>query len=137
MTRVDLDLFTLRSTLASLVFAWEKVQIIIFFENRYSLRSQNWLKHSTNELMKRNEYQRSRLFFDLGRRSLSDQNYNLFFSDTVGSFETKFHMKVYWTMGMIIYTNDLSHTTNVAAMLIYSKKNNNKSSSPEPMDRWS
>ena len=35
---------------------------------------------------------------------------------------------------MKIYTNELSHMTNMAAMPIYCK-NLNKSSSPEPIDR--
>ena len=45
-----------------------------------------------------------------------------FFSNTIGSFETKFGMKVYWRMGMKIYTNELGHMTKMAAMPIYSKK---------------
>ena len=36
---------------------------------------------------------------------------------------------------MKIYTNEMGHMTNMAAMLIYGKKLN-KSSSPEPIDRW-
>ena len=43
-----------------------------------------------NELMKLNEYQRSRSLFDLGQRSLRFQNQILFFSETIVSFETKF-----------------------------------------------
>ena len=35
---------------------------------------------------------------------------------------------------MKIYTNELGHITNMAAMPIY-RKNLNKSSSPEPIDR--
>ena len=35
---------------------------------------------------------------------------------------------------MKIYTNELGHMTNMAAMLIYSK-NLQKSSSPEPIDQ--
>ena len=34
---------------------------------------------------------------------------------------------------MIIYTNELGHMTNMAAMPIYGKKS--KKSSPEPIDR--
>ena len=36
---------------------------------------------------------------------------------------------------MKIYTNELGHMTNMAAMPIY-VKNLKKSSSPEPIDRW-
>ena len=42
-------------------------------------------------------------------------------------------MKAYGIMGMIIYTNELGHMTNMAAMPTYGK-NLKKSSSPEPMD---
>ena len=38
-------------------------------------------------------------------------------------------------MGMNMYTNELGHMTNMAAMPIYGK-NRKKSSSPEPMDWW-
>ena len=48
-----------------------------------------------NELMKLNEYQRSRSLFDLGQRSLRFHNSVLFFSETVESFRTKYHMKAY------------------------------------------
>ena len=48
-----------------------------------------------NELMKLNEYKRSRSLFDLGHRSLRFQNFNLFLSETIESFGTKFLMKAY------------------------------------------
>ena len=38
--------------------------------------------------------------------SLRFQNYFLFFSDTIESDGTKFHMKAYGCMGMKIYTNE-------------------------------
>ena len=44
-------------------------------------------------------------------------------------------MKVWGGIEMKIYTNELSHMTNMAAMPIYDK-NLKKSSSPEPIDRW-
>ena len=72
--------------------------------------------------MKLSEYQRSRSFFDLGQRSLRFQSENLFFTETVGQFGTKAHMKALGRMGMKIY-----------AMPIYGK-NLKKSSSPEPID---
>ena len=40
--------------------------------------------------MSSNEYQRSMSFFDLGQMSLRFQNENLFFSETLETFETKF-----------------------------------------------
>ena len=48
-------------------------------------------------------------FFDLGLRLLRFQNYNLFFSETVGSFETQFHKKAEGRMEMKTDTNELSH----------------------------
>ena len=59
-----------------------------------------------NELMKFSEYQRSRSLFDLGQKSLRFQNYILFFSESIESFRTKFHMKAYGCMGMKIYTHE-------------------------------
>ena len=44
-------------------------------------------------------------------------------------------MKAWGRMGMKIYTNELGHMTNMAAMPIYNK-NLKKSSSPEPIDWW-
>ena len=58
-----------------------------------------------------------------------------FFSKTVGRFGTKIHMKVWGRKGIKIYTIELGHMTNMAAMPIYGK-NCKKFSSPEPLDRW-
>ena len=44
-------------------------------------------------------------------------------------------MKAWGRIRMKIYTNELGHMTNMAAMPIYGK-NLKKSSSPEPIDRW-
>ena len=44
-----------------------------------------------------------------------------FFTETVGRFGTKIRMKAEVRMGMIIYTNDLGHMTNMATMPIYGK----------------
>ena len=56
-----------------------------------------------------------------------------FFAEIVERFGTKAHMKAYGRMGMKIYTNELGHTTNMAAMPIYDK-NLKKSSSREPIN---
>ena len=58
----------------------------------------------------------------------------MFFTETVGRFGTKIHMKAEVRMGMIIYTNEFGHMTNMATMPIYGK-NRKKSSSPEAIDR--
>ena len=44
-----------------------------------------------------------------------------FFTETVGRFGTKIHMKAEVRMGMIICTNELGHMTNMATMPIYGK----------------
>ena len=44
-------------------------------------------------------------------------------------------MKAWGRIGMKIYTNELGHMTNMAAMPIYGKTLK-KSSPPEPIDRW-
>ena len=59
---------------------------------------------------------------------------NLFLAKTVKRFGTKIHMKAWGRIGMKIYTNELGHITNMAAMPIYGK-NLKKSSSLEPIDR--
>ena len=48
------------------------------------------------------------------------------------AYGAKVHMKAYGGMGMKIYTNELGHIINMAAMPIYGK--NLKKSSPEPPD---
>ena len=67
----------------------------VLFENYCSHRPLVGLKFQINELIKLNEYQRSRSLFDLEQRSLRFrfQNKILFFSESVESFGTKFHMK--------------------------------------------
>ena len=50
------------------------------------------------------------------------------------AFGTKIHMKAWRRIGMKIYTNELGHMTNMAAMPI-NGKNHKKSSSPEPIDQ--
>ena len=58
----------------------------------------------------------------------------MFFSETVGQFGTKVHMKAEGRMGIKIYANELGHMTKMAAMPIYGK-NVKKFSSPERKDR--
>ena len=49
----------------------------------------------------------------------------VFFSEAVGSFETKFHMKAYGRMGFKINKTELGHMTKMAAMPIYGKSLSN------------
>ena len=55
------------------------------------------------------------------QRLLKFQNKNLFFSETVESFETKVHRKAYRRTGMKIYTNELGHMMKIAAMPKYAQ----------------
>ena len=71
--------------------------------------------------MKLSEYQRPRPFFDLVQRSLRFPSYNLVFAETVRRFETKIHMKAWERIRMKMYTYELGHMTNLAAMPIYGK----------------
>ena len=52
----------------------------------------------------------------------------------LGDLEPKLIMEAYGRMRMKIYTNELGHMRNMAAMPIYGK-NLKKSSSPEPVDQ--
>ena len=60
---------------------------------------------------------------------------NDFSSETTGPIATKFHIQPSGPLGKKSCSNGLGHMTNMAAMPIYGK-NLNKSSSPEPLDRW-
>ena len=58
---------------------------------------------------------------------------NIFFSETTGPIEAKFHMEPPWDGGMKVCSTGPGHMTKMAAMPIYGK--NLKKSSPEPNDR--
>ena len=83
MSLGDLDPFLPRSKLVTWGFVWEKLKIIYFWKPLQPLVSSKSIQ--LDELMKLNEYQRSRSFFDRDERSLRFQNYNLFFSEIVWS----------------------------------------------------
>ena len=58
----------------------------------------------------------------------------MFFSETDGSFEIKFHMKAYWILEMKICTNELGHMAKMSTLPIYGKNLKNFSS-PEPINQ--
>ena len=66
--------------------------------------------------MKLDEYSRSRSFLDLGPRSFRYEKKNLCFSETRGSFVTKFHRKAFRNKEMKIKKYEFGHMTNMAAM---------------------
>ena len=67
---LTLTYFTLRLNLVTKAFAWAKMKIMYFWETISAIGLKVGLSIQINELMKLNEYQRSRLSFDLGQRSL-------------------------------------------------------------------
>lgn len=71
--------------------------------------------------MKLLEYQKSKSFYGLGERSLRFQNLILFYSNTVWSFATRFHMKAYGINGMKVYIHNEGHMTKMADTLTWSK----------------
>ena len=59
---------------------------------------------------------------------------NIFFSETTGPIEVKFHVEPPLDGGTKVCSNGPGHMTNMAAMPIYGK-NLKRSSSPEPKGR--
>ena len=81
--------------------------------------------------MKLREYQRSRLFIDLGPRSLRFNISNFFFLQTAWLIETKFYVVPPWDGGMIDCANGPGYRTSMTAMPIYGKNFKKKYSSVE------
>ena len=71
--------------------------------------------------MKLYEYQKSRLFIDLGPRSLRFNISNFLFLQTAWLIETNFYVAPPWDGGMIDYANGPGYMTSMAAMAIYGK----------------
>ena len=87
-------------------FCMGKSENYVLLRNYCSHRPQIWFKYSTKWVNEAKWVSKSRSLFDLGQRSLRFQNLILFFSETIKSFGTKFHMKAYGWKGMKIYTNE-------------------------------
>ena len=86
-----------------------------------------------NDLMNLHEYQKGQGHFLPLPKVARFSNLNLFFSETVEIFETKYHVKDFGNTKMKIYTNGLRHMTTMAARPIYDK--NLQKSSPGPVGR--
>ena len=71
---VDLDLFYAEAKFGYIGFAWAKVKITYHLETTSAIGLKVGLNIQIDELMKLNEYQRSRPLFDLGQRALRFQN---------------------------------------------------------------
>ena len=66
-----------------------------------------------------------RLIGEVGRRCPHSLN---IFSETTGPIKVKFHMELLWDGGAKVCSNGSDHITKTAAMPIYGKKKNKKSS---------
>ena len=95
MTMIDLDLFYTKVKYGHIGFFMGKRDILYYLETIAPLGLKAGLNIQINKLMKLNENQRSVSLFDLAKRSLRFLNENLLFSETVESFGTKFHIKIY------------------------------------------
>ena len=71
--------------------------------------------------MKLHEYQRSRLFIDLGLKSLRFNISNLFLLQTAWLIETKCYVAPPWDGGMIDCANGPGYMISMATMPIYGK----------------
>ena len=80
-----------------------------------------------------NKFQRSRLTFELRSFIFESHQYfkTMFFSQTIGPIELKFHVKTPYEKLTKIYAKYIDHMTKMTATFIYGKKNILKSS-PEP-----
>ena len=105
------------------------------FGNYCSLRSQSCLKHLAKWVIEVEWVSKVKVILWPWSKVTQISKLKLVLAETVGRFGTKIHMKAWGRIGMKIYTNELGHMTNMAAMPIYGK-NLNKSSSREPIDRW-
>ena len=94
---------------------------LLFFGNYCSLRSQSCLKHSTKWVNEVEWVLKIKVILWLWSKVTQISKFKLFFTETVGWFGTKAHMKAKVRMGMKIYTNELDHMTSMATMPIYGK----------------
>ena len=74
-----------------------------------------------NEYMKLYEYQRSRSFIDLLRRSLRFNISNFFSLEIARPIDAILYVEPPCDEGMKVNTNGLCHMTNIAVMSIYDK----------------
>ena len=131
----DLDLFYAKDKFGQVGFCMGESENYLFFGNYCSLGSQSCLKYLAKSVYEVEWVSKVKVILWPWSKITQISNLNLFFSKTVGRFETKVQMKAWRRMGMKIYTIELGHMTNRAAMPIYDK-NLKQSSSPEAIDRW-
>ena len=118
---VSLTYFTARSNLVPYAFVWEKGKTINFSETIVVYDIKVGRCSQLNVYMNLYEYQWSRSFTDLHRRSLRFTFPNFFSSEATGSIG-QFYLEPPWYREMKVSTNGLHHVSNMAAMPIYGKK---------------
>ena len=110
-----------RSILVPYAFVWEKDNTIDFLETIEVCDIEVGRCSQLNEFMKLYEYQRSRLFTDLGPNHSDSIFSNFFSSITTWLIEAKFYVESQWDEGTKVCSNCLGHITKMAIMPIYGK----------------
>ena len=115
--------FTARSTLVPYAFEWEKGKTMDLSEtiavNDIKVGGCSQLNEYNISLC---EYQRSRSFTDLRRRSLRFNISKLLSLETARPIEAKFYVEPPCDEGMKSNINGLCHMTNMSVMSIYGEK---------------
>ena len=132
---VDLDPFYAKVKFCHIGFCMGKSENHWFFGNYCSLRSQSCLKHLAKWVNEVERVSKVKVILWPWSKVTQISMLKLIFSKSVLRFGTKAHMKAWGRKGMKIYTNELGHMTNIAAMPIYGKYLK-KYSPREPIDRW-
>ena len=132
---VDHDYFSARSNLVPYAFVWEKGRKMDFLETIVVYDIKVGRYSQLNQYRKLYEYQRSRLFIDLGPILSDSICLNFFSSITTRSIEAKFYVEPPWDGGMKPCSNGSGHMTKMATMPIYGKSL--LKSCLEPKGRWS
>ena len=132
---VDLDIFYAKVKFGDIGFCMGKSENFLFFGNYCSLGSQSCLKHLAKWGNDLEWVSNVKVILWPWSKVTQISKKKLIFLINSWGIMNKIYMKAWGRIGMKIYTNELGHMTNMAAMPIYGK-NLKKSSSPEPIDPW-
>ena len=120
---VDLDPFYAKVKFGPIGLSRGKTENYLFiFGNYCSLGSQSCLKHLAKWVNEVKWVSKVKVILWPWSKVTQISKLELVFLKTVGQFGTKVHMKAWGGIGMKIYTNELGHMTNMAAMPIYMVK---------------
>ena len=132
---VDLDPFYAKVKFGHIGFCIGKSENYLFFGNYCSLESQSCLKHLAKWVNEVEWVSKVKVILWPWSKVIQISMLKLVFLKNSWAFGTKIHMKAWGKKGIIIYTDEMGHMTNMATMPIYGK-NLKKSSSSEPLDWW-